>query len=185
MHVSIVNWVEGTDDPRLRPFSTASTSRRSRSALRAGTDEAAPHHALRENAGVAFQGPIPAGMGFIIDADEAAELLDEQSRDYADVVRRYLIGDDLVHDPAQAPTRWIIDFGRYAARRRQHVIRKLSQWSRASQARARAEIETADPRELVAVRQASAGNEGGTREPRCGTSRVTALASGCTSPGSI
>lgn len=66
---------------------------------------------LTPNAGIAFQGPIPVGEGFILDDDdEAQSLLARNDADYAQVVRPYLIGDDITEDPEQRPRRWIIDF---------------------------------------------------------------------------
>jgi hypothetical protein len=57
-----------------------------------------------------FQGPIPVGDGFIVTGDEAASLLARTDANYRDVVRPYLVGDDITEDPAQRPRRWIIDF---------------------------------------------------------------------------
>jgi hypothetical protein len=50
-------------------------------------------------------------MGFIISESEALDLLADNAANYSDVVRRYLMGEDVAHDPRQEPTRWIIDFG--------------------------------------------------------------------------
>lgn len=59
-----------------------------------------------------FQGPIPAGAGFVISAEEAEHLLGRSDTDYGAVVRPYLTGDDIADDPRQQPRRWIIDFAR-------------------------------------------------------------------------
>jgi len=64
---------------------------------------------LSRNRGRSFEGVKPGGRGFVLTPEEAAELL-AQSDDYAAVVRPYLIGEDIVEDPAQQPRRWIIDF---------------------------------------------------------------------------
>ena len=50
------------------------------------------------------------GDGFIITAAEAQALLARAEANYRDVVRPYIIGDDIADDPKQAPRRWIIDF---------------------------------------------------------------------------
>lgn len=108
VHVSIVNWVKGgsVSNPTLDGLSVEGVT----AALRSGSSRPTPER-LSQNRGVAFQGPIPAGMGFIITPDEAANLLSDQSADYSLVVRRYLMGEDIAEDPRQEPTRWIIDFG--------------------------------------------------------------------------
>ncbi|HET9970333.1 MAG TPA: DNA methyltransferase [Streptosporangiaceae bacterium] len=67
---------------------------------------------LAANRGRSFQGPIPAGAGFILAEDEARALLAQTDADYSQVVRPYLIGDDIAEDPAQKPRRWIIDFAK-------------------------------------------------------------------------
>jgi hypothetical protein len=63
-------------------------------------------------------------MGFIVSADEAKNLLDDSTADYSKVVRRYVMGDDVASDPAQEPTRWIIDFG-------SDSLETAAQWPRA------------------------------------------------------
>ncbi|MFP5452388.1 MAG: type IIL restriction-modification enzyme MmeI, partial [Thermoleophilia bacterium] len=65
---------------------------------------------LPANRGHAFQGPIPVGAGFVLDEDEARRLLSLSDANYAEVVRPYLVGDDIATDPGQSPRRWIIDF---------------------------------------------------------------------------
>lgn len=66
---------------------------------------------LPSNDGFAFQGPIPVGDGFVLDEEEARQVLVDKEADYSEVVRRYLVGKDIATDPRQAPSRWIIDFG--------------------------------------------------------------------------
>ena len=66
------------------------------------------------NRGRAFQGPIPVGDGFMVEEEEARSLLARSDADYSSVVRRYLVGADIAHDPHQEPTRWIIDFASMA-----------------------------------------------------------------------
>jgi len=66
--------------------------------------------ALDDNRGRAFQGPIPAGAGFVLSEAEANGLLDRSDARYADVVRPYLVGQDVTDDPIQGPRRYIIDF---------------------------------------------------------------------------
>lgn len=109
VHVAIVNWImrptEGPtrfilDDREVAGISTS---------LRPSDDLPVPE-VLRGNDGIAFQGPIPVGSGFILSNEEANSLLEDTTVKYATVVRRYLIGDDIADDPNQEPRRWIIDF---------------------------------------------------------------------------
>lgn len=64
---------------------------------------------LKANAGIAFQGSIVLGMGFILSPDQAQSMLDADPKN-ADVLFPYLSGDDLNSDPEQKPSRWVINF---------------------------------------------------------------------------
>ena len=64
---------------------------------------------LRENAGIAFQGCIVLGMGFVLDPAEAQEWVDVDPRN-ADVLFPYLNGEDLNSRPDCTASRWVIDF---------------------------------------------------------------------------
>lgn len=64
---------------------------------------------LRANEGIAFQGSIVLGMGFVLTHDEARRMLDADPRN-ADVIFPYLNGEDLNSDPEQRPSRWVINF---------------------------------------------------------------------------
>lgn len=66
---------------------------------------------LAENAGRAFQGPIPRGAGFVLTREEGEELLGLTNAQYRDVVRPYLVGEDITEHPQQQPRRFIVDFG--------------------------------------------------------------------------
>lgn len=109
VHVSVVNWARLPSAPETCVLDGVAVVGIT-SALRPGLTRMNPQR-LGPNAGRSFQGPIPAGMGFIVSDDEATALLGDKTVDYAPVVKRYLMGDDLANDSAQAPTRWIIDFG--------------------------------------------------------------------------
>lgn len=65
---------------------------------------------LPANLGRSFQGPIPAGS-FYLEPEEAREILSRDDANYAEVIRPYLIGDDITEEPEQQPRRFIIDFG--------------------------------------------------------------------------
>lgn len=64
---------------------------------------------LKANEGIAFQGSIVLGMGFVLTPDEARRMLDAAPKN-ADVLFPYLNGQDLNSDPEQRPSRWVINF---------------------------------------------------------------------------
>jgi methylase of polypeptide subunit release factors len=64
---------------------------------------------LKENEGIAFQGCILQGMGFVVANGTAAKWLADDERT-AEVVRRYLTGSDLNDEPDSRATQWVIDF---------------------------------------------------------------------------
>jgi hypothetical protein len=75
-------------------------------------------HRLAANAVRSFIGSFVNGMGFVLGPDEAAEMLVAQPRN-ADVVRPYLIGEDLNRRADGSPSRWIIDFHDWSVERAQ------------------------------------------------------------------
>lgn len=84
---------------RPAPFISAYLSER---------DEWSPKR-LKANEGIAYQGSIALGMGFVLSPDEARQMLDADPRN-ADVIFPYINGDDLNSDPEQKPSRWVINF---------------------------------------------------------------------------
>jgi hypothetical protein len=64
---------------------------------------------LAENAGVAFQGCIVLGMGFVLEPAEAQEWIAADARN-AEVLFPYLNGEDLNSRPDGSASRWVIDF---------------------------------------------------------------------------
>lgn len=64
---------------------------------------------LVEDEGIAFQGCIVLGMGFVLEPAEAREWLAEDARSH-DVLFPYLNGEDLNSRPDCSPSRWVIDF---------------------------------------------------------------------------
>lgn len=107
--VSIVNWVKNPPEAPTRFLLDGDAVSGITPSLRAdqGVDDPKP---LASNADMSFQGPIPAGSGFVLPAQEADRLLADRRADYKIVVRPYLVGDDIASDQHQAPRRWIIDF---------------------------------------------------------------------------
>jgi hypothetical protein len=64
---------------------------------------------LTENIGVALQGCIVLGMGFVLEPEEAAAWIEADERN-AEVLFRYLNGEDLNSRQDFSPSRWVIDF---------------------------------------------------------------------------
>ena len=109
VHVSIVCWekgdipeppylLDGREVEGITPSLTIGTEHREAQLLGAQT-------------GVAFQGYLTRGMGFVLDGNEAGALLAERAVDYSQVVRPFINGEDIANRLDQGPARWIIDFG--------------------------------------------------------------------------
>lgn len=64
---------------------------------------------LAANAGKSFQGSNVLGLGFVLDSDDARELI-RKDKHNRDVVRPYLNGEDLNSRPDQSASRWVINF---------------------------------------------------------------------------
>ncbi len=64
---------------------------------------------LRQNGGKAFQGVIPLGKGFVLENNEAQNLITKNHKN-KEVLFPYLNGDDLNNNPDQSPSRWVINF---------------------------------------------------------------------------
>jgi hypothetical protein len=67
---------------------------------------------LSANSDRAFKGATVAGMGFILEASEAMELLKRDPRN-AQVVFPYLNGEDVTTNPDHKPSRYVINFFDY------------------------------------------------------------------------
>lgn len=64
---------------------------------------------LKANEGIAFQGSIVLGMGFVVTEDEARAMIERDPRN-SEVLFPYLNGEDLNSHPEQKPSRWVINF---------------------------------------------------------------------------
>jgi hypothetical protein len=64
---------------------------------------------LHANHGRSFIGSFVNGMGFILSPEAAREMLAADARNL-EVVRPYLVGEDLNSRPDGSPSRWVIDF---------------------------------------------------------------------------
>ena len=73
---------------------------------------------LKANEGLAYQGSIVLGKGFVLSPDDARRMLNADPRN-ADVIFPYINGDDLNSDPEQKPSRWVINFWDWAEERAQ------------------------------------------------------------------
>jgi hypothetical protein len=108
VNVSIVNWVK-EGDPEHVWLDGAQVAHVDASLRSGGTAE--PASPLKRNGGRSFQGPQPVGRGFVLDPLEAEQILMSGGAHYRDVVRPFLVAEDIANDPAQRPTRYVIDFG--------------------------------------------------------------------------
>lgn len=66
-------------------------------------------HRLIENIGKAFKGTTTGCIGFVIDPDEAGELIRAEEKN-AEVIKPFLSGEDFNSRPNQSPSRYVIDF---------------------------------------------------------------------------
>ncbi len=110
VHVSLVNWIKKPTYPPEKFALDGKPVDGITPELRVPQKSTGTVAPLSANHGRCFQGPIPVGDGFIINATRAHELLALRNANYGDVVRPYLTGDDITDDPLQQPRRWIIDF---------------------------------------------------------------------------
>jgi hypothetical protein len=109
--VSIVNWVKrpaAQDSVRLDGHELTEPISPSLRPMSLAVDTA---QRLAANEGKAFYGPIPGGRGFILNPDEAQDLIDRHGESWREIIRPYLTGEDLLRRPGHEPSRWIIDFG--------------------------------------------------------------------------
>lgn len=109
MNVSVINWVQRPAEPPVHFELDGREAIGISTRLRESKLAVEEYEPLRENRGRSFQGPIPAGQFYLGD-DEAEAMLALPEARYLDVVRRYLIGDDITEEPRQQPRRWIVDF---------------------------------------------------------------------------
>ena len=123
VNVSIANWVKRPADYSGDLLLDGKLVKGITASLRPAGLDLPSATSLAANRGRAFQGPIPVGGGFVLPAEEAEHLLARSEAEYTDVVRPYLVGDDIADDPRQSPRRYVIDFatrsleeaGRYPA----------------------------------------------------------------------
>lgn len=64
---------------------------------------------LKENEGIAYQGSIVLGMGFVLSSADAQRMLDADPKN-GDVIFPYINGEDMNTNVDQRPARWVINF---------------------------------------------------------------------------
>jgi hypothetical protein len=74
---------------------------------------------LHSNAGRAFVGCFLRGEGFVLSRDEAADHL-RRFPEEREIVKEYMIGDDLNSSASQQPSRWVISFADAELEEAQH-----------------------------------------------------------------
>lgn len=110
VNVSIVDWVQQPSEPPERFTLDGEPVEGINTRLRESKTPIEEYEPLLANRGRSFQGPIPAGS-FYLEPEEAEKILARSDASYAEVVRPYLIGDDITEEPEQKPRRFIVDFG--------------------------------------------------------------------------
>ena len=109
VYVSLVNWQKGSTANDPQAMLDGHPSPPIGGDLRAATDRGLAR-ILAPNAGRAFYGPVPIGKGFVVTAEVAASLIEQDSAN-RDVVRPFLTGADIVRSVGSRARRWCIDFG--------------------------------------------------------------------------
>lgn len=110
VNVSIANWVKNPSEPVTTFVLDGAEVSGITSSLEDAAGAVGRPERLGPNRGKAFQGPIPAGRGFVLDDEQVVRGLMADDPANAEVVRPYLVGEDIAVDPRQGPRRWIIDF---------------------------------------------------------------------------
>lgn len=71
---------------------------------------------LKENKGIAFQGCIVLGKGFVLEPDEAKAWIEMDEKN-SEVLFPYLNGEDLNSRPDCSASRWVIDFNDWSEKK--------------------------------------------------------------------
>lgn len=106
--VSIVNWIKNPVNPVVGAVLDGVPVSAITPALRPGAD--AEPSRLAANRQIAFQGMLP-GANYIVDGVIAERLRTVTAPRYADVIRPYIVGDDIANSARQSPSRYIVYFG--------------------------------------------------------------------------
>lgn len=111
VHVSIVNFINKAKyiGERLLDGKTVSSISTRLKAEKARIGNAVEARPIPENSSKAFVGIMVNGMGFILSDDERKTLC-KNDKESAKTIKPFLTGEDILHNPDQSPSRWIIDF---------------------------------------------------------------------------
>jgi hypothetical protein len=96
--VSLVNWIKRPSAPPTQFVLDGEPVDGITPELRSPERSTGDVPKLPANRGRCFQGPIPAGAGFVLPEAEAQALLNRTDANYRAVVRPYLDGDDIAED---------------------------------------------------------------------------------------
>lgn len=119
VHVSIVNWIKGEQPGKKKLFTQIGDDKNSpweiaeldtiNSALSAKIDVTqAKKLSINVNSEACYQGQTHGHEGFLLTLNEAATMI-RQSKNNAEVIFPYLIGDDLLSEKPPLPKRYVID----------------------------------------------------------------------------
>ncbi|MFJ6022588.1 type IIL restriction-modification enzyme MmeI [Nocardiopsis alba] len=108
VHVSLV-WT-GHQSERERPILEDAEVRGVTPSLDARSRVSGKPKRLAANSGQSFQGSIVLGEGFVLEPEQARELIRSNPKN-REVIFPYLIGKDLNSRPDCSPSRWVINFG--------------------------------------------------------------------------
>ncbi len=142
-----------------------SKSAASRSALTTRSRVEGSAHRLHANRDRSFIGSVVSAMGFVLSPSEAAAMLAADPRN-ADVVRPYLVGEDLNQRPDGSPSRWVIDFRDWPEERAREYVSAVRARRGAGATRAHASSTSEATAALVAVRATGPGALPGNRIAR-------------------
>ena len=102
VHVSIVNWVKGYPQAGQR-FTLDGHDVSGITASLQSPEDDVRGSALPGNTGKQFFGVVPSGDGFILEDAEADRLRRQVDANYGEVIKPFLIGDDITSDPSLDP----------------------------------------------------------------------------------
>jgi hypothetical protein len=109
--VSLVNWVREPDSmPATYTLNGELINEPITASLRPFSRSVDRAIDLTKNVRQAFIGSVINGPGFLLEEENAKTLLKHGSS-WKDVIRPYLVGEDVLGKPDHGPSRWVIDFG--------------------------------------------------------------------------
>lgn len=111
VEVSLVNWVrDPVEAPTIYELNGELLGEPISPSLRPLSKSVDRAVDIRMNAKRAFIGPVMNGKGFLLEDPEAAAFLTRGDA-WKQIIRPYLVGEDVLSRADHGPTRWVIDFG--------------------------------------------------------------------------